>query len=168
MTLLHRRTSVWEPGTHPVQTQQPVSQRLYHLCGHFFFNLINAFLSLLVRITTQDVVQNSPGRQVGRKKCQNFKVIWEYQIKTVTKQCPWWWGVELGSAFARLSFYLDTITFGHSHRVSSLDRDKAHWCPPHWLHSAASAQLLRTGRARCLTHRVRPAQSANATHPFTL
>lgn len=77
------------------------------------------------------------------------------------------------------SFYLGLITFGHSHRMASVDRDHAHWAQIS-IRLAASIQRFRQSHLQFTdpTRRGRPAQSANTTlqspltrkpahHPFS-
>lgn len=57
---------------------------------------------------------------------------------------PGWGG---GQHLPDSAFISTRLLFGYSHRVSSVDRDNAHWCPPHWLHSVGSVQSRGSGRA---------------------
>lgn len=75
-----------------------------------------------------------------------------------------------GSTFAGRSFYLDLITFGHCHRMASVDRDNTHWGRI-GVRLTGSIQWTRHNHLELadLTPKPRagPAQSANTTPPLT-
>lgn len=61
---------------------------------------------------------------VSNAGCGTLTSAWTH---TATAVIPPGCSVAWGSAFAGHSVYLGPITFGHSHRMASVDRDNAHW-----------------------------------------